>query len=110
MKATGGRKARATERGYNVPKPMLLDRLEYLLRTKKLRIAVAPWTEQLIRELTLMKRELQPPGYVTYSTPIHDDMAMAVWWASKEHERYLEVEGPEAIVSGSLGPMGVPSR
>ena len=52
-----------------------------------------------------MKRELQPSGYVTYSTPIHDDMvmavAMAVWWAWKEHERYLEVTGPVAIVSGA---------
>ena len=105
MKATGGQEARPTEGGYNVPKPMLLDRLEYVLRTKKLRIAVAPWTEQLIRELTMVKRELQPSGYVTYSTPIHDDMvmatAMAVWWAWKEHERYLEVDGPVAIVSGA---------
>ena len=50
----------------------------------------------------MMKRELQPSGYVTYSSPIHDDMvmavAMAVWCAWKEHERYLEVEGPVAIV------------
>ena len=60
MTANGGQGARATDGGYNVPKPMLLDRLEYLLRTKKLRIAVAPWTEPLIRELTMMKRELQP--------------------------------------------------
>ena len=28
-------------------------------------------------------------------------VAMAVWWAWKEHERYLEVEGPVAIVSGA---------
>ena len=105
MKATGGQQAREKEGGYTVPKPMLLDRLEYLLRTKKLRIAVAAWTEPLIRELTMIKRELQPSGYVTYSSPIHDDMvmavAMAVWWAWKEHERYLEVEGPVAIVSGA---------
>ena len=105
IKATGGQEARPTEGGYNVPKPMLLDRLEYLLRTKKLRIAVAAWTEPLIRELTMMKRELQPSGYVTYSTPIHDDMvmalAMAVWVAWKEHERYLEVPGPVPIVSGA---------
>ena len=98
MKATGGQEARATEGGYNVPKPMLLDRLEYLLRTKKLRIAEAPWTEPLIRELTMMKRELQPSGYVTYSTPIHDDtvmaLAMAVWWAWKEHERYSAARSP----------------
>ena len=26
---------------------------------------------------------------------------IAVWWAWKEHERYLEVEGPVAIVSGA---------
>ena len=103
--ATGGQEARPTEGGYNVPKPMLLDRLEYLLRTKKLRIAVAAWTEPLIRELTMMKRELQPSGYVTYSSPIHDDMvmalAMAAWWAWKEHERYLDAPGPVAIVSGA---------
>ena len=51
----------------------------------------------------MIKRELQPSGYVTYSSPIHDDMvmAMAVWVAWKEHERYLEVEGPVAIVSGA---------
>ena len=105
MKATGGQEAREKEGGYTVPKPMLLDRLEYLLRTKKLRIAVAAWTEPLIRELTMMKRELQPSGYVTYSSPIHDDMvmamAMAVWVAWKEHERYLEVPGPVAIASGA---------
>ena len=105
IKATGGQEARPTEGGYNVPKPMLLDRLEYLLRTKKLRIAVASWTEPLIRELTMMKRELQPSGYVTYSSPIHDDMvmalAMAAWVAWKEHERYLDAPGPVTIVSGA---------
>ena len=114
MIATGGQEARATEGGYNVPKPMLLDRLEYLLRTKKLRIAVAPWTEPLIRELTMIKRELQPSGYVTYSSPIHDDMvmalAMAAWWAWKEHERYLDAPGPVAIVSSAGVLEAMPSH
>ena len=62
----------------------------------------------------MIKRELQPSGYVTYSTPIHDDMvmavAMAVWWAWKEHERYLEVEGPGAIVSGAGVLEAMPSH
>ena len=103
MKATSGDEPRQKEKSYNVPKTMLVERLEQVLRRKKLRIAVGPLTEQLVRELTMLKRVLQPSGNVTYETPIHDDLvmavAMAVWWAWEQHAAYLQVDGPVAIVS-----------
>ena len=105
MKATNGQEARQGDNSYNVPKTALLERLEYVLRMKKLRIAVGPLTDEFVRELTMLKRELQPSGYVTYTTPIHDDLvmavAMAVWCAWERHREYLQGPGPVPIVSNA---------
>lgn len=105
MKATNGQEAREGEKSLNVPKTALLDRLEYVLRTKKLRIAMGPLTEEFVRELTMLKKEYQTSGYVTYTTPIHDDLvmavAMAVWYAWEQHKPYLQMPGPVPIVSGA---------
>ncbi len=58
----------------------------------------------------MLQRKVQPSGYVTYETPVHDDLvmavAMAVWVAWEEHAEYLQSAGPVTIVS----EMGVLER
>ena len=114
MKATNGQEAKQTGNSYTVPKTALLDRLESALRTKKLRLAPGPLTDALFRELTMLQKELQPSGYVTYSTPIHDDLvmatAMAVWLAWERHAEYLQMPGPVPIVSAAGVLESMPSH
>jgi len=108
LKTTSGQEAKFENGTWLVPKPMLLDHLEYVLRTKKLRIGEGPLTEAFIRELTLLRREVRDSGYVMFSTSsrkVNDDLAMAVamavWEAWGVHKKYLEVEGPVPYVSGA---------
>jgi len=108
LKTTSGEEAKFVKGTWYVPKAMLLDRLDFVLRTKKLRIGPGPMTEALIRELTLLEREVRSSGYVAFSTPsakVHDDLvmalAMAVWLAWETHKKYLEAPGSIALVSNS---------
>ena len=105
LKTTGGQEVRQDKGNWHVPKSVLLDRLEFVLRLKKLRIAPGPLTEALIREMTLLEREVRDSGNVTFSTPsrnVHDDLvmatAMAVWQAWEVHGQYLQVDGPVPLV------------
>jgi len=105
VKITAGSEAREDKGVHYVAKKVLMDRLEYVLRRRKLRIVAGPVTEQLIRQFTLLKREVTESGNVTFPTASgeHDDLvmatAMAVWRAWEVHEHYLAKSGPVAIVS-----------
>ncbi len=106
VKTTSGHAMRKEGKYYNVSKSVLMDRLEYALRMKKVRIQQLPLTEPLLRELTLLEREERRSGNVVFSTPsarVHDDLAMAlamaVWWAWEVHGHYLKREGPIPLVS-----------
>ncbi len=102
---TGGQQVVNNNGTYSVPRTVLMDRLEYLLRVKKLRLAAGPLTEQLVKELMLLEREVRESGHVAFRTPTstaHDDLvmatALAVWQAWETHQRYLEAEGPVPLV------------
>ena len=108
LKSTAGEETKFAKGTWFVPKAMLLDRLEYVLRMKKLRIGEGPLTEALIRELTLLEREVRSSEYVAFSTPpakVHDDLVMAlamlVWLAWEAHRKYLEAPGLIALVTNS---------
>jgi hypothetical protein len=106
VQTTTGQAMRKVGPNYHVSKSVFMDRLEYALRTKKLRMAQLPLTEELIRELTLLEREERGSGNVVFRSPsarVHDDLAMAlamaVWWAWEVHGHYLGQEGPIPLVS-----------
>jgi hypothetical protein len=103
MKVVTGDEARQKEKTYNVPKTLLLERLQHVLRTKKLRLYQGPLTGDLVRELTLLQRVSRPSGNVVFESPAHDDLvmalAMAVWWAWEQHAPYLQPGGSVPIVS-----------
>ncbi|MBY0505352.1 MAG: terminase family protein [Bryobacteraceae bacterium] len=106
MVLTSGLQPKEEKGRLMVPKPALLDRLDYVLRTKKLRIAPGPLREQLVRELTMLQKERSESGYVSYATKIDDDLVMAVamgvWQAWEVQKKYLDVEGPVAIVGENV--------
>jgi hypothetical protein len=106
VKTTSGQAMRKEGKYYHVSKSVLMDRLEYALRMKKVRIQQLPLTEPLLRELTLLEREERSSGNAVFHTPsarVHDDLAMAlamaVWWAWEVHGHYLKMEGPIPLVS-----------
>ncbi len=106
MSTTSGQEAKFDKGVWIVPKPMLLDRLDFVLRMKKLRIAPGPLMVALIRELTVLEREVRDSGPVTFSTPsrkVHDDLVMAVWQVWEVHSKNLEMEGPVPLVSAGCG-------
>ncbi len=96
IKITSGQHVTRTAHGYNVPKSILVERLELLLSQGHLQIAAqAPQADSLRHELLEFERKLHPGGHTTYSanSSNHDDLVMALslggWWAWENRKSLL---------------------
>ena len=89
VKITSGQNVNVSRDGRNVPKSVLVGRLEHLLEYGHLRIAAdAPQSDLLRHELLHFERKLKPGGHASFAagSTNHDDLVMALSLAGAPHK------------------------
>ena len=89
VKITSGQNVNVSRDGRNVPKSVLVGRLEHLLEYGHLRIAAdAPHSDLLRHELLHFERKLKPGGPASFAagSTNHDDLVMALSLSGAPHK------------------------
>ena len=96
VKITSGLQVTRSTAGHNVPKSILIARLEFLLEHGHLLIAAEASQSDLLRhELMHFERKLHPGGRTTFAagSTNHDDLVMSLslagWWAWENRKSLL---------------------